>query len=113
MEHCFPADWDGLPLRIDPVTLKMHESQRREDDIRKEYQSQIDRLKREEARLRSIIENNNLSPNLKRTPTTIESSVSHVTAGIRADPDIEKANQVTSLVEVRNGIIIYFAYKCH
>ena len=128
LENSFPVDWDGLPLRIDPVTLKLHERQRREDDIRKEHQSQIDRLEatvrcltKEVARLQSLFENNNPSlPDLKPTPTTVVSpvvgsttslSLSHVTAALRGDPVNEPVNPVESIVEVRMEFFLDFAPK--
>ncbi|VDK23140.1 unnamed protein product [Taenia asiatica] len=80
-EHGFSVDWDGLPLRIDPVTLKFHERQRREDHIRTEHQGQIDRLEaniaylsREVARLRALVDNKINESNLQGVFATSASS---------------------------------------
>ncbi|KAL5110043.1 Myotubularin-related protein 3 [Taenia crassiceps] len=80
-DHGFSVDWDGLPLRIDPVTLKFHERQRREDHIRTEHQGQIDRLEasiaylsQEVARLRALMDNKVDESNLQGVFTTPVSS---------------------------------------
>lgn len=70
-----------MPLRIDPVTLKFHERQRREDHIRAEHQGQIDRLEasiaclsREVTRLRALVDNKTNESNPQGVSTAPVSS---------------------------------------
>ncbi|VDM35409.1 unnamed protein product [Hydatigera taeniaeformis] len=79
-EHGFSVDWDGLPLRIDSVTLKFHERQRQEDHERTEHQSQIDRLEasiaclsQEVVRLRALVDSRRNEGNLQDVFTTTTS----------------------------------------
>ncbi|EUB64235.1 Myotubularin-related protein [Echinococcus granulosus] len=121
-ERGFSVDWDGLPLRVDPVTLKFHERQRQEDHIRAEHQSHIDRLEaniacllQEVARLRALVDDKSNESNLQGIFTTSASSSAELFSSPLISPEVTatqqnshgdgQANPPSSIVEALSDAI--------